>query len=148
MRSDVLWGRSARLYANQLKTAAAALLCLWAVGCANQPPVSEEERVAARAQEWGSALIALDYDRALTYMTPTYQQSPRAERYRGDFSGAGFWLNMDIKWVKCGQASPVSRCEVRQIITMMKPPEMSTPLPIPYDTTWLLLNGEWYQHRN
>jgi len=147
MRSDALWGYGAKFYATQMRTTAAALLCLALVGCANQPLVSEEERVAVRAQEWGSALIALDYDRALTYMTPTYQQSPRAQRYRGDFSGAGFWLDMDIKWVKCGQDSPPSRCEVRQIIMIMKPPEMSTPVPIPYDTTWLLLDGEWYQYR-
>ncbi len=44
-----------------------------------------------------------DYERALTFMTPGYQSGPRAERFRGDFGGASFWQNAEIKWVKCDQ---------------------------------------------
>lgn len=170
-------------------------------GCASSPTVSVEEQVGNRSLQWANALMALDYDEALTFMTPTYQSSPRAARFRGDFSGAGFWQDAEIKWVKCddqssppvaasdlkreinadpssktnasadddecvlntwddcGQvmASPFStsstvstsseRCEVRMMLSVMKPPEMSFPMPIPYEMTWLKIDGVWYLYR-
>jgi hypothetical protein len=173
-------------------------------GCASQPEVSIEEQVGNRALAWTNALIALDYDLALTFMTPSYQNSPRALRFRGEFSGAGFWRDAELKWVKCDEENPPladganqnslgremepvdplvppaaaddcvvtswencgksftdgapviqtstavsasSRCEVRVILSFMKPPEMSLALPIVYETTWLNLEGVWYQYR-
>jgi hypothetical protein len=155
--------------------------------------------------QWTDALIGQDYERALTFMTPGYQSGPRAERFRGDFGGASFWQNAEIKWVKCDQedsppagqaddgiavaagsasnadrsnsasaaaddcvvnvwedcgqelAAPFSttstmsthsdRCEVRVILSVMKPPEMSFPTPIPYEVTWLNVDGAWYIYR-
>lgn len=172
-------------------------------GCASQPKVSIEEQVGNRALEWTNALIALDYDLALTFMTPSYQNGPRASSFRGDFSGAGFWRDAKVKWVKCDEENPApadvvnqdspalatepadalvpvapddcvvtswescgksftdgvpvmqtstavnasSRCEVRVILSFMKPPEMSLAMPIVYETTWLKLEGVWYQYR-
>ena len=173
-------------------------------GCASQPKVSIEEQVGNRALEWTNALIALDYDLALTFMTPSYQNSPRASMFKGDFSGAGFWRDAELKWVRCDDENPApadvvsqnspgrdmepvdplvapaaaddcvvtswencgksftdgapvmqtssavnasSRCEVRVILSFMKPPEMSLAMPIVYDTTWLNLEGVWYQYR-
>jgi len=170
-------------------------------GCASSPPMSVEEQVGNRALQWANALMSLDYDEALTFMTPTYQRSPRAERFRGDFSGTGFWQDAEVKWVKCDQqgepaagfkdvdgavnadpsskttgsddsnncavnnwdncgeaiAAPFStsstvstssdRCEVRLMLSVMKPPEISFPMPIPYETTWLKVDGDWYIYR-
>ena len=115
-------------------------------GCATKPDITEEDRVAARALEWAHALMDLDYDRALTYMTPSYQNSARAERFQGDFIGSSFWQDVELKWVKCGDTEDSQRCSVRLIITFSRPPEIVTPLPIPYDTTWLLLQGDWFQY--
>ena len=165
-------------------------------GCATPQPVTVEEQVGDKALQWADALMAGDYDGALSFMTPSYQNSPRSERFRGDFSGAGYWQAAEIKWVKCddedaaeagveegadhastasadaaisgsadapdnahgcvvtvwddcGQAfpGPIStsgtastssdRCEVRLMLSVMKPPEMSYPMPIPYEMTWL-----------
>lgn len=36
------------------------------------------------------------------------------------------------------------RCEVRLVLSVMKPPEMPFPMPIPYEVTWLKLEGVWY----
>lgn len=115
-------------------------------GCATKPDITEEERVAARALEWADALTDLDYDRALTYMTPSYQNSARAERFQGDYIGSSFWQDVELKWVRCGDAEASQRCSVRLIITFSRPPEIVTPIPIPYDTTWLLLQGDWFQY--
>ena len=146
--------------------------------------------------------MAQNYDEALSFMTPSYRNSPRSERFSGDFSGAGYWQAAEIKWVKCDDedgvvnapngastppivdvasdknneqdaddgcvvnvwndcsksfVGPISvksttstrsdRCEVRLILTVMKPPEMSYPMPISYEQTWLNVDGEWYVYR-
>ena len=174
-------------------------------GCASPPKLSIEEHLSQKTLQWTDALISQDYERALTFMTPSYQSGPRAERFRGDFSGTSFWQNAEIKWVKCDEESsppagptddgaaaasgsastadnaasasdaasdcvvnawedcgqklavPFStsstmstrsdRCEVRVILSVMKPPEMSFPMPIPYEVTWLDVDGVWYIYR-
>ena len=116
-------------------------------GCATVPEETTEDLVGQRAIEWAETLIALDYDGALAYMTPSYQASPRADRYRGDFSGAGYWQSVTLHGVNCGGQEPASRCVVTMIISMIRPPELTREMPIPYDTTWVLLDTEWYQYR-
>jgi hypothetical protein len=116
-------------------------------GCATVPEETTEDLVGQRAIEWAETLIALDYDGALSYMTPSYQASPRADRYRGDFSGAGFWRSVTLHSVDCGEDQPASRCNVRVIISMIRPPELTREMPIPYDTTWVFIDGMWYQYR-
>ena len=177
-------------------------------GCASQPDFSVEKQVGNRPLQWADALMSQDYETALTLMTPSYQNSPRANRFRGEFSGASFWKNAEIKWVKCdeesgpelgsgaastansesGTSEPVdaiaedsqeecvvtswescgntsnrsatppstahsssvessSRCDVRLILSVMKPPEMSYPMPIPYEAVWLKIDEAWYMYR-
>ena len=174
-------------------------------GCASPPKISVEEHLSYQTLQWTDALIDQDYERALTFMTPGYQSGPRAERFRGEFGGASFWQNAEIKWVKCDQvdsppadsaddgvagaagsasnadsaasapgatndcvvnvwedcgqelAAPFStsstmstrsdRCEVRVILSVMKPPEMSFPMPIPYEVTWVNVDEAWYIYR-
>ena len=184
------------------------LLGMLITGCASQPDLPVEEQVGSRALQWADALMSLDYDKALTFMTPSYQNSPRSDRFRGEFSGAGFWKDAEVKWIKCDEASgpetgtdeigtatnssaskpvdtiaadseeecvvtswepcgqtsasaatrPVTstastnvdssaRCEVRLILSVLKPPEMSFPMPIPYEAVWLKIDGTWYMYR-
>ena len=189
----------------RLATKLGLLAVVLVTGCASPPKISVEEHLSYQTLQWTDALIGQDYERALTFMTPGYQSGPRAERFRGDFGGASFWQNAEIKWVKCDQedsspansaddgvavaagsasnadsaasalgatddcvvnawencgqalAAPFStsstmsahsdRCEVRVILTVMKPPEMSFPMPIPYEVTWLNVDGAWYIYR-
>ena len=111
------------------------------------PEQTTLDLVGQRAISWAEALIELDYDGALSYMTPSYQASPRADRYRGDFSGAGFWRSVTLHSVDCGESQPPTRCEVTIIISMIVPPEVARETPISYDTTWVLLDGQWYLYR-
>ena len=115
--------------------------------CTTVPDQTTEDLVGQRAISWAEALIDLDYDVALTYMTPSYQVSPRADRYRGDFSGAGFWRSVTRHSVDCGESQAPSRCDVTIIIRMLVPPEMARETPIAYDMTWVLLDGQWYLYR-
>jgi hypothetical protein len=181
------------------------LAAVLVAGCASPQKASVEEHLSYKTLQWTDALIGQDYERALTFMTPGYQNGPRAERFRGDFSGASYWQSAEVKWVKCdgesdltagpaddgaavalgsaanavstasasgvaddcvvnawedcGQelVAPISasstmstrsdRCEVRLILSVMKPPEMSFPMPIPYEVTWLNADGAWYIYR-
>tara|TARA_B100000674_G_scaffold474557_1_gene466631 strand:+ start:417 stop:905 length:489 start_codon:yes stop_codon:yes gene_type:complete len=115
--------------------------------CTTVPDQTTEDLVGQRAISWAEALIDLDYDGALTYMTPIYQASPRADRFRGDFSGAGFWRSVTRHSVDCGESQAPSRCDVTIIIRMLVPPEVARETPIAYDMTWVLLDGQWYVYR-
>mgnify|MGYP001157338058 FL=1 len=115
--------------------------------CTTVPDQTTEDLVGQRAISWAEALIDLDYDGALTYMTPSYQASPRADRYRGDFSGAGFWRSVTSHSVDCGESQAPSRCDVTIIIRMIVPPEVARETPISYDMTWVFLDGQWYLYR-
>ena len=115
--------------------------------CATVHDRTAEDLVGHRAISWAEALIELDYDVALTYMTPSYQVSPRADRYRGDFSGAGFWRSVTRHSVDCGESQAPSRCDVTIIIRMLVPPEVARETPIAYEMTWVLLDGQWYLYR-
>ena len=117
------------------------------VGCTAVPEQTTLDLVGQRAISWAEALMELDYDGALSYMTPSYQMSPRADRFRGDFSGAGFWRSVTPHSVECGETQAPSRCDVTIIISMIVPPEMARETPISYDTTWVLLDGQWYLYR-
>ena len=141
--------RAARLIAKALLDRSPVIAGLVAAlsGCVTLPEETTEDLVGQRAIEWAETLIALDYDGALTYMTPSYQASPRADRYRGDFSGAGFWRSVTLHSVDCEEDQPASRCDVRIIISMIRPPELTREMPIPYDTTWVFIDGIWFQYR-
>ena len=116
-------------------------------GCTTVPEQTTVDLVGQRAISWAEALIDLDYDGALSYTTPSFQASPRADRYRGDFSGAGFWRSVTLHSVDCGESQAPLRCDVTIIISMIVPPEAARETPISYDTTWVLLDGQWYLYR-
>ena len=115
--------------------------------CTTVPDQTTEDLVGQRAISWAEALIDLDYDGALTYMTPIYQASPRADRFRGDFSGAGFWRSVTPHSVDCGESQAPLRCDVTIIIRMLVPPEAARETPIAYDMIWVLLDDQWYLYR-
>ena len=118
--------------------------CLLAAGCASLAPKTPEEIVGTRALDQAQALMEGDFERALSYMTPSYQASPRSADYERNRAGAGSWTDVQLKWVKCNQEQEL--CEVRLIIRAMRPPAMTVPIPIPLDDTWIFIDGSWYQY--
>lgn len=120
---------------------------LLVAGCSTAQRASEEpavDEVARLVMEWGNALVAQEFDQALTYTTPEFQQGPRAERYRGEFGGSVYWQSVEFKSVKCDDEMNARRCEARFIIMLFRPPAVSTPVPIPYDTVWIRPADRWY----
>ena len=113
-------------------------------GCASLEKEPPEEAVARRALEWTDALMALDYELALTYTTPTYQSSPRSERFAADYSGASWWQGVDVVRVECDDVPNPEKCESRLSIKLVRPPATSWPIPITYDLVWLRSGSEWF----
>ncbi len=113
-------------------------------GCTALPAQTTEDLVGQRAISWAEALIELDFDEALAYMTPGYQASPRADRFRADFSGARFWRSVTLHSVDCGKSQAPLRCDVTIIISLIAPLGLPTEMPSPYDMTWVSLDGQWY----
>ena len=122
---------------------AVAVLC---VGCANLQNSSPEEEVGARALQQAEALMAGDFEAALDFMAPAYRASPRADSYGRNRAGAPAWSGVQLKWVRCDEGEKPERCEVRLLITTMRPPAIMTPIQIPLDDTWVLVGGQWYQY--
>ena len=137
------WMAGCRRYATVKLGCLAMILSL--SGCAGwlEPP-SLEEVVGQRATQWAEALLAQDFNAALEMTTPGFRNSPRASRYQADFAGASWWQDVSLKWVRCEEGEDPTSCEVRQIIVLMRPPAVSSPIPIPYDSTWVKLDGSWF----
>lgn len=124
---------------------------LLVAGCSSvqrTPEESAADEVARLAMEWGTALVEQDFERALTYTTPEFQKGPRAERYRGEFGGSVYWQSIEFKSVKCDDEVDARRCEARFIIMLLRPPAVSTPIPIPYDTVWIRPTDRWYLYHD
>lgn len=130
---------------NEIRVRASALsLCLLVAACAPIQPEKPEEVVARRALAWAGALMEQDYDLALSYATPAYQSSARSERFAANYSGAAWWTDAEVKSVSCESGPEPERCDARLVISLMRPPATSFPIPIPYDLVWLRFGTQWY----
>ena len=121
------------------------IVCLaLGLGCATPSPKTPEELVGGRALEQAEALMVADYAAALAYMTPAYQFGPRAADYQRNRAGSGSWQKVDLKWVKCDADYTV--CDVRLLITALRPPAVTVPIQIALDDKWVKVNAQWYQY--
>ena len=115
-------------------------------GCALFDDRLAEEVVAERAMEQANLLMAGDYEAALEYMTPSFQNGPKAQNYRADKAAVPSWRAAALKWVKCDPVDAPERCEVRLLVTVTRPPSMNVPIQVPLDDVWILVDGKWYQY--
>ena len=107
------------------------------VACAE--PMSPEEAVRERAQEWLDALINGDLEGAYAYTSPSYRQMSTAGRYHARVEGAGSWDVGEIGKVTCEeevcQVTSIVEYEVRQ---------MGVRNRRPLDYKWIRVEGEWW----
>ena len=119
-------------------------------GCSTLQTAPPEEIIAERALDQARHLINRDYDSALTYVTPSYQESARAKFYQAEFSGAASWIDASVRWVKCDEAPQADRCDVRLLIYGSLPSSgryssaRGGDVPWSWDAVWVKLDGEWY----
>ena len=119
------------------------------LGCSSLQPRSPEEIIAERALAQARYLMDRDYDSALTYVVPSYQNSARAEFYESDFSGSSVWTDASVKWVRCADTQESDRCEVRLLIYGSLLPSSAgrgDSVPWPWNKVWVKIDGQWYQY--
>ena len=118
------------------------------LSCASNPPESAEEIVGNRALLWGELLMSQRYEDALQLTTPAFRNSPRAAGYQSDYAGATFWQNLELKQVACEPPEEPDVCEVRLIVTFQNKPAIPWPMPIPLDTSWMYIDGQWFVYHD
>ena len=122
-------------------------------GCSVLPQQTAEEIVAERALAQARALIDRDYDAAITYVVPSYQNSPRAEFYKARHAGSYHWTDAEVGSVKCGDESEsADRCEVSLFVYGQAPvlggfiSQRDDDMPFVWPRVWLKVDGQWYQY--
>ena len=125
---------------------------LLVASCATIDTRSPEEIVGERALAQSEALVAQDFDTALSYTVPSYRQGPRAAFYQANHSGSGYWTRTEVRWVQCEDGPEAERCSVR-IWTYGSPPfsgrfvsNRGDSAPSRWDSIWVKIDGQWYQY--
>lgn len=134
-------GRLARKCA--LGTALAAAML---AGCASLAPTTPEEQVRARATERWQALVAYQMDKAYAFTTPAYRAVTSFERDRARYGSAVQWLGAEVIRVNCEPEKCIVRVriDVKPIVPGLG---RKTTLSTHADETWLLVDGQWWLHR-
>lgn len=120
--------------------------------CSVLDPLPPEEAIAERAQQQAEALLALDYEKALTYVSPSFQNSARAASYQARYAAAPFWNGVEVRWVRCGEDPDPQRCEVRLWVYATLPrtgrfeSQRGSNDPASLDSVWIKVDGQWYQY--
>lgn len=113
-----------------------------AAGCAVLAPAKPDEVVRQRAQARWDALIAGEWDKAYSYMTPSYRAVVDRKRYPSQFGGGVGWLAAEVVKVNCDE----QRCTVRMKLTY-QPVQRGRPgsaASTGFDETWILEEGQWW----
>lgn len=138
---------------NKISISLTILLAVMVLGgCSGLQSRPPEEIIAERALAQARHLINRDYDSALGYVTPAYQESARAKFYEAEFVGAASWIDASVRWVKCDEALQADRCDVRVWVYGSLPSSgragsaRGDDVPWSWDTVWVKLDGDWYQY--
>lgn len=121
-------------------------------GCAVVQPQPPEEIVRARAEAQAQALVDQDFEKALSYTTPAYRNSPRSQYYQANHSGSSFWNATEVRWVRCDEVPDPERCSVRVWIYGQFPRpgrytgQRGIDAPSSLDTVWIKIDRQWYQY--
>lgn len=122
------------------------------IGCSSIESKSPEEIVRSRAEAQGQALVDQDFEAALSYTTPAYQNSPRSELYQANHSGSSFWLKTEVAWVRCDEGENPERCNVRLWVYGEFPRpgrytgQRGQDVPVSLDSIWIKVDERWYQY--
>lgn len=134
---------AARAFKTAIGTAIAAGVV---AGCASSVSVSPEERVRVRATERWQALIAYQMDKAYAFTTPAYRAVASFERDRARYGSAAQWVGAEVQRVNCEpeKCTVRVRIDVKPIVPGLR---RNTVLSTHADETWLLVDGQWWLHR-
>lgn len=111
-------------------------------GCATVGS-TPEQTVQQRATENWKARQASDYEKAYTFMPPSYRAVTPLATYKRGFGGAVQLIGAQVEKVVCETADrcvATSRLEAKPVLTRAKVANIVTY----YDEVWVRENGQWW----
>lgn len=122
--------------------AAAAVLS----ACATSAPVSPEAAVSQRANARWATLLAGNFDKAYTYLSPGIRAVTPLEEYKRRFGGGIQWESAQATSTECQP----DRCEVK-VQVRFRPPlaaQRMGVLTTYVDEVWIREQGQWWIFQN
>lgn len=142
------------MFTTVLRAAAARKTALGAVlaagllaGCASVAPATPEEQVRARAIERWQALVAYQMDKAYAFTTPAYRAVASPARDRARYGNAAQWVGAEVVRVTCEPEKCVARVRIDAKPSAIPGIGRKTTLSTHADEIWLLVDGQWWLHR-
>ena len=144
---------------NRTLLMAAALATGLLAGCAGTPQpsgaasalpaiqaASAEEIVGARAQQRVDLLVASQFDKAYSYLLPSYRALNSAESYRTFFGGGAKWVAPKVSKVEC---TSQERCNVTVDLGVLVVARGfgTKPVASTMFETWLKEDGQWWYYQ-
>lgn len=112
-------------------------------GCATQPPAKPEDVVKTRAQQRVDLLLKKDFDKAYTYLPPSYRALNSVDSYRNSFGNNAAWVEPKVINVDCPEADRC-RAEVEVGVLVVARGFGSKPIPSTMWETWIREDGQWW----
>lgn len=127
------------------RTSALALAAATLVGCASTattPATPPEQAVSERAQQRWDRLVAKDFDKAYTYLTPSYRGLKTPAQYANTFSNGASWQSAKVDKVTCESAERCTAAVKIEVVVLAR--GFTKPLESTLYETWLLDEGQWW----
>ena len=119
--------------------AALAASTLWACAAA---PATPELSVRERAGQLWQAKVAGNYDKAYSYMPPSYRAITPLDKYKASFGGAVKIVGAEVISVVCETEDKcVTQMKVEARATLLR---ASAPIVSHFDEIWIREAGGWW----
>jgi hypothetical protein len=122
----------------------ALAVSLGLAGCASMSaPEAPELAVRTLATQRWQALLAQDFNKAYTFVVPSYRQLNTADAYQKKRQGVPVkWISAKVLRVECGG----QKCDVRIELESkpLVPFAFNGTITSGIDETWVLENGRWW----
>lgn len=127
-----------------MKKVLAAALFVGLTGCASLQTQTDEQAVMSRAEKRMTALQALNFEEAYTYMSPGYRAKKSLDRFKSEFAGSSNIVAFEVLGAECSDNSCVVDVSRDQKISVYIP-GMDRDKPINSVTRqiWVKAGGEW-----
>jgi len=118
------------------------LIAALASGCATLGTSPPEESVRQRAQARWAALIAGDWDKAYSFMAPSYRSLVEQKRFASQFGGGVVWESVEIAAVSCKDDQCTARVKI--VFRPVLAARSREPASTYFDETWVREDGQWW----
>jgi len=116
-------------------------------GCAALDVRPPEEQVKGRATEFYGALISRNFEKAMTYTTPSFQAGNTVYKLKAEYGGAPMWKGFEVNEVACEISEVRSLCEVFVVVRIAFPEFPVKDVPTRIQSTWIDVGGNWYLYQ-